>query len=101
MEYGLISGRITTEGDLELTRTVLSSQYYLLSSLPFPELSARPESLGDYCGLSPGSLAYGGLAKDYQVVSLLSRLPSTDQQFSKRQLLQSIFNTTKYAYISY
>ena len=56
-------GVLEVTGDLELARVVLASQYYLLSSLPSPH-SARP--LPPFCGLSPGSLAYGLLGQDYQ-----------------------------------
>ena len=57
------SGRAEVSGDLELSRVLLSAQYYLLSSLPSPS-SARPAP--QFCGLSPGSLAYGVEEKDYQ-----------------------------------
>ena len=40
--------------DLDLQHVVVASQFYLLSSLP------PPSSPADNCGLSPGSLAYGG-----------------------------------------
>ena len=56
-------GVVEVTGDLELARVVLASQYYLLSSLP-SQHSARP--LPPFCGLSPGSLAYGLLGQDYQ-----------------------------------
>ena len=55
------SGRLEVAGDPELERVVLASQYYLLSSLP------NPGSVAEFCGLSPGSLAYGDLGRDYQV----------------------------------
>ena len=57
------SGRLEVTGEAELERVVLASQYYLLSSLP------SPESEAEFCGLSPGSLAYGDLGKDYQVTT--------------------------------
>ena len=57
------SGRLEVTGDAELERVVLASQYYLLSSLP------SPGSEAEFCGLSPGSLAYGDLGKDYQVTN--------------------------------
>ena len=57
------SGRLEVTGEAELERVVLASQYYLLSSLP------SPESETEFCGLSPGSLAYGDLGQDYQVAS--------------------------------
>ena len=57
------SGLVEVTGDLELGRVLLSSQYYLLSSLPSPS-SARPRR--QFCGLSPGSLAYGLEGADYQ-----------------------------------
>ena len=60
------SGRLEVTGEAELERVVLASQYYLLSSLP------SPESETEFCGLSPGSLAYGDLGKDYQVTAFLS-----------------------------
>lgn len=53
-------GTLEVTGDPELERVVLASQYYLLSSLP------ATESSNEFCGLSPGSLAYGDEAKDYQ-----------------------------------
>ena len=56
-------GVLEVWGDLELARVVLASQYYLLSSLPSLH-SVRP--LPPFCGLSPGSLAYGLLGQDYQ-----------------------------------
>ena len=57
------SGRLEVTGDAELERVVLASQYYLLSSLP------SPGSEAEFCGLSPGSLAYGDLGQDYQVTN--------------------------------
>ena len=58
------SGNVQVEGDKDLARVILASQYYLYSSLPVPELSSRP--LPDFCGLSPGGLSYGFKGKDYQ-----------------------------------
>ena len=55
-------GTLEVTGDPELERVVLASQYYILSSLPSAETSR------EFCGLSPGSLAYGDEAMDYQVV---------------------------------
>ena len=57
---------VTAEVSQELEKVVLASQYYLLSSLP--SLGSRAE----FCGLSPGSLAYGDLGKDYQVTDLFA-----------------------------
>ena len=58
------SGNVQVEGDMDLARVILASQYYLYSSLPVPELSSRP--LPDFCGMSPGGLSYGFKGKDYQ-----------------------------------
>lgn len=57
------SGLVEVSGDLELSRVLLSSQFYLLSSLPSPQ-PARPRP--QFCGLSPGSLARGLEGQDYQ-----------------------------------
>ena len=54
------SGHVT-QPRLPLARVVLASQFYLLASLPSSD--AR-----DFCGLSPGSLAYGAKGRDYQVL---------------------------------
>ena len=54
------SGFVDVEGDEELEKVVLASQYYLLSSLP------NHDTGSEFCGLSPGSLAYGHEARDYQ-----------------------------------
>ena len=58
------TGNVQVEGDLELARVLLGSQYYLYTSLPFPSLSARP--LPQFCGMSPGGLSYGFKGHDYQ-----------------------------------
>ena len=58
------TGNVQVEGDINLARVVLASQYYLYSSLPYPSLSARP--LPSFCGISPGGLSYGLKGKDYQ-----------------------------------
>ena len=52
-------GRVEVDSsDLELARTVIGAQFYLLSSLP-PTSDAN-------CGMSPGSLAKGGPMADYE-----------------------------------
>ena len=53
-------GRVEVDSaDLELSRTVIGAQFYLLSSLP--------STLPDFnCGMSPGSLAKGGPMADYE-----------------------------------
>ena len=53
-------GRVEVDSaDLELSRTVIGAQFYLLSSLP----SSSPDT---NCGMSPGSLAKGGPMADYE-----------------------------------
>ena len=53
-------GRVEVDSaDLELSRTVIGAQFYLLSSLP-------STSAGCNCGISPGSLAKGGPMADYE-----------------------------------
>ncbi|XP_076437374.1 protein-glucosylgalactosylhydroxylysine glucosidase-like [Babylonia areolata] len=57
------SGRLDVEGDDDLDTTIHSSLYYILMSLP----SDQPElPLGQFFGLSPGSLARGANWTDYQ-----------------------------------
>lgn len=77
------SGRLEVTGEAELERVVLASQYYLLSSLP------SPGSEAEFCGLSPGSLAYGDLGKDYQVTN---NFPSPLFTFMRKKTKRSLTN---------
>eukprot|EP00092_Neocalanus_flemingeri_P055001 GFUD01064882.1.p1 GENE.GFUD01064882.1~~GFUD01064882.1.p1 ORF type:complete len:726 (-),score=100.02 GFUD01064882.1:44-2221(-) len=58
------AGHVSIKGAFDLEQTILASQFYLLSYLPFPQLSAR--ALPPFCGLSPGGLAYGGPMTNYE-----------------------------------
>ena len=54
-----IEGRVEVDSsDLELSSTIIGSQFYLLSSLP--------STSEVNCGMSPGSLAKGGPMADYE-----------------------------------
>ena len=54
-----IEGRVEVDSsDLELSKTIIGSQFYLLSSLP--------STSEVNCGMSPGSLAKGGPMADYE-----------------------------------
>lgn len=57
-------GHVRIKEPFDLEQTVIASQFYLLSYLPFPKLSSR--GLPPLCGLSPGGLAYGGPMADYE-----------------------------------
>ena len=53
-------GRMEVDSaDLQLSRTVIGAQFYLLSSLPSTAADSN-------CGMSPGSLAKGGPMADYE-----------------------------------
>ncbi|XP_074653505.1 protein-glucosylgalactosylhydroxylysine glucosidase-like [Tubulanus polymorphus] len=54
------TGRITLDGNLQLSQGIFSSYYNLLSALPVKDDEQWP-----YVGLSPTGLAYGDTAKDY------------------------------------
>lgn len=55
-------GRIETD-NLEIQKTIYSSYYYMLSSLPAPSHNGQ---LNQFYGLSPGSLSRGSYLQDYQ-----------------------------------
>ncbi|CAG7826840.1 unnamed protein product [Allacma fusca] len=58
------SGRIEVEDNAPLAKVINGSLYYILSSLPITE--STNTAVGQFYGLSPGSLANGGHLSDYQ-----------------------------------